>query len=93
MTSERSVLDFNDLTACANKIRQPGYWKLATEFLNGLPVQRTVWIEDASSRECKYDRKAIDPACAAAKCERIGIVEKSQTIAAKSNVLHEGFTS
>lgn len=67
-----SVLDFTDLTMCANKVRKEGYWKLATEFINGLPVETTVFIKDPSSRDCKYDRKQIDPACAAAKCPRIG---------------------
>lgn len=73
--SKPNVCDGHDHTACANKVRQPGYWKLATEFINGQPVQRNVFIEDRTTTDCKYDRKHIDPACAKAKCPRIGGVE------------------
>jgi len=66
-----SVLDFTDLTACANKIRQPGYWHLGVIYLNGLPQPHSMFIADRSSRECKYDRKHADPACAKANCGRI----------------------
>lgn len=66
-----SVLDYQDLTACANKKRVSGYWKLSTVFEDGFPEQFREWIPDRSTVDCKYDRKAIDPACAAAKCGRI----------------------
>ena len=65
------VCDGFDHSACANKVRKSGYWKLATEFINGLPIERSVWIEDRSTVDCKYDRKHVDPACAKAKCPRI----------------------
>ena len=67
-----SVLDYQDLTACANKTRKSGYWKLCVEFTNGLPEQKTRWIVDKSTVECQYDRKSIDPACAVAQCGRRG---------------------
>ena len=66
-----SVLDFTDLTACAQKVRKAGFWKFATEFHNGLPIERTVWIEDRTSTDCKYDRKRADPSCKAANCPRL----------------------
>lgn len=65
-----SVLNFKDLTSCANKIRQPGYY--APNGHNGDGRMSMLWIEDKSTVDCKYDRKAVDPACAAAKCGRIG---------------------
>jgi hypothetical protein len=65
-----SVLDLTDLSACANKIRQPGYY--APNGYNGDGRMSMLWIEGRSTVECKYDRKQVDPACAAAKCERIG---------------------
>lgn len=65
------VLGWGDLTACANKVRKDGYWKKAVEFINGLPVETTVFIKDTSSIECKHNRKLYEPACAAAKCPRI----------------------
>ena len=64
-----SVLDFTDLTMCANKIRQPGYYAL--NGYNGDGRMSMLWIPNDMSKECKYDRKQIDPACAAAKCPRI----------------------
>lgn len=69
-TSDRSVLDGHDHTACAGKIRQPGY-----NVPNGFDAQGRMtflWVEDTSTGACKYDRKAIDSACIAAKCERGG---------------------
>ena len=67
-----SVLDYQDLTACANKERKSGYWMRSTVFnKDGIPVPKTIWIADRSTVDCMYDRKAIDPACAAAKCGRI----------------------
>ena len=67
-----SVLDFTDLTMCANKERQPGYWHIGYfHHENTVKLQRT-WIPNVMSKACKYDRKQIDPACAAAKCARIG---------------------
>ena len=66
-----SVLDYQDLSACAKKIRKPGYWKIVTEFVDGVPGVVIKWISDQSSTDCKYDRRHSDPACAAAKCERI----------------------
>ena len=66
-----SALDFQDLTACANKERKAGYFKRETVFVDGYPELKVVWIEDRSTKECNYDRKYIDPACAAAKCGRI----------------------
>lgn len=68
-----SVLDFQDLTACANKERKAGYWKLETRFdKNGMPFSHPLFVSDRSTKDCKYDRKAIDPACAAAQCGRRG---------------------
>lgn len=66
-----SVLDFTDLTACANKQRKDGYWHRGVEFIDGHPEVVVNWIPDQSSTDCKYDRRQTDPACAAAKCERI----------------------
>lgn len=70
--TERSVLDGHDHTECANKKRQPGYWHVAAVILDGVPVAKKEWVQDLSTVECKYDRRRIDPACAAAKCARIG---------------------
>ena len=70
MTNKRSVLDGHDHTACANKVRKDFY-----DVPNGYDAEGRMTfkrIEDKSSRECKYDRKQIDPACAKAKCHRIG---------------------
>ncbi len=69
-----SVLDFTDLTACANKQRKDGYLHRGVEFIDGYPQVVVNWIPDQSSTDCKYDRRKIDPACAAAKCERIGVM-------------------
>ena len=66
-----SVLDYQDLTACANKERKNGFWKQSIQFRDGWPVAFNEWIPDRSTVDCKYDRKAVDPACAAAKCGRI----------------------
>lgn len=66
-----SVLDYQDLSACAKKIRKPGYWKLCVEYTNGRPEQKTRWIADRSTLDCQYDRKAIDLACSAAQCGRM----------------------
>lgn len=66
-----SVLDFVDLGACANKVRKPGYFRLGTKFIDGIPVQKKEWVKDGSSLDCKYDRKFIDPACAAENCPRL----------------------
>ena len=70
--TERSVLDGHDHTACAKKVRQPGYWHVAAVIIDGAPVAKKEWVQDLSTVECKYDRRRIDPACAAAKCARIG---------------------
>lgn len=67
-----SVLDFQDLTECANKERKAGYWKQSIKFRDGWPVTFNEWIANRSTTECKYDRKAIDPACAKANCGRRG---------------------
>lgn len=66
-----SVLDFTDLTACAQKVRKAGYWKFETVFTDGFPKQVQLFVEDRTSTDCKYDRKAIDPACKAANCPRL----------------------
>jgi len=68
-TTERSVLDGHDHTACANKVRKIGY-----DAPNGYDEYGSMtfkWIENRSTTDCKYDRRMIDPACAAAKCSRI----------------------
>lgn len=70
--TERSVLDGHDHTACANKVRQYGYWHVAAVIDHGVAVAKKEWVPDRSTVECKYDRRRIDPACAAAKCARIG---------------------
>lgn len=71
-----SVLDFQDLTACANKERKAGYWHRGVEFVDGVPEVVVKWIDDQSSTDCKYDRRETDPACSAAKCVRInGVTE------------------
>jgi len=70
MTNKRSVLDGHDHTACANKVPKDGYY--APNGYNGDGRMSMLWIEDKSSRECKYDRKQIDPACAKENCKRIG---------------------
>lgn len=66
-----SVLNFTDLTDCAKKIRQPGYWHRGVIYLNGKPELQQTFIDDRSSTECRYDRKAIDSACAESGCWRI----------------------
>lgn len=67
-----SVLDFKDLSVCAAKVRQPGYWMRSIVFnKDGVPVPKTIWIADRSTVECKYDRRRVDPACRAANCTRI----------------------
>jgi len=71
-TTKPSVLDGHDHTECANKIRQPGYWHVAAVIDGGVAVAKKEWVKDQSTVECKYDRRRIDPACAAAKCARIG---------------------
>ena len=73
--TERSVLDGHDHTACANKVRQPGYWHVAAGMIGGTAVLKQEWVPDRSTVECKYDRRRIDPACAAAKCARIGGID------------------
>ena len=65
-----SVLDGHDHAACANKERKDGYWHRGVEFVDGVPEVVVKWIADQSSTDCKYDRKAIDPACAKANCHR-----------------------
>ena len=68
-----SVLDFTDLSMCANKVRQPGYWHSAPFAFDSKRFGIAVtWVPDRSTVDCKYDRKQIDPACAAANCPRIG---------------------
>lgn len=67
-----SVLDFTDLTMCANKVRQPGYWHVAPVIENTTVLLQRTWIPNPMSKGCKYDRKQIDPACHKAKCPRIG---------------------
>lgn len=65
-----SVLDFADLTMCANKERKDGYWHYGielydgTDIHDGIPHPKITWIPNVMSNECKYDRKAIDPSCA-----------------------------
>ena len=39
---EMSVLDYQDLTVCAQKIRKPGYWKLAALFGCGQSTVRDI---------------------------------------------------
>jgi hypothetical protein len=67
------VLGWGDLSACANKVRKVFYWAPNGYDLNGRMT--FLRIEDDSSKACKYDRKQVDPACAAAKCPRIGGAE------------------
>lgn len=69
---ERSVLDGHDHTACSAKVRQPGYWHVAPAMEGVLGTLRRTWIPDRSTIECQYDRRQVDPACAAAKCAQIG---------------------
>ena len=65
---KRSVLDFTDLTACKNKVRQPYYWHLGTIIADdGIPTPYLTRIDNAMSTGCKYDRRLVDPACAACK--------------------------
>ncbi len=71
-----SVLDGHDHAACANKERKAGYWHRGVEFVDGVPEVVIKWIADQSSTDCKYDRRATDPACAAAKCVRINGVKE-----------------
>ena len=66
-----SVLDFQDLTDCANKERKAGYWHNGIVIHDGMPHPYISWVENTMTIGCNYDRKAIDPACAAAKCARI----------------------
>lgn len=66
--SSMSVIDFNNLSACANKQRQSGYWHYGIEFINRQPVPVTTWIPDMMSKECRYDRKQVDTACDKANC-------------------------
>lgn len=69
-----SVLNFTDLSMCANKQRQPGYWHNGIELHDGMPHPKITWIPDVMSKVCKYDRKSIDPACI--DCKRIdGVTE------------------
>lgn len=65
-----SVLDFTNLIMCANKVRKSGYYAPDGYDIRG-QLKRT-WIPNVMTTACKYDRKQIDPACAAAKCPRIG---------------------
>lgn len=65
------VMDGHDHTACANKVRKAGY--MANDGYQPNGALKRVWIEDRSTTDCKYDRKRVDPACAAANCKRIGL--------------------
>lgn len=74
-----SVLDFTDLTACANKVRQPGYWHVGASVIDSvefpaMPALIKTWVPNVMTKNCNYDRKAIDPACI--NCKRIdGVTE------------------
>lgn len=70
--SKPNVMDGHDHTECANKVRKAGYWHTGVEYVNGRYVPRETWIADPSTTDCKYDRKRVDPACAAANCKMIG---------------------
>lgn len=50
-----SVIDYQDPSACAKKIRKPGY-------MHKSHIGDT-WIADESSKQCRHDRRMITPEC------------------------------
>jgi len=49
------VCDGVDHSACKAKVRKGGYWHHS--------VKGRAWVDDRSSRECKHDRRFVNPAC------------------------------
>ena len=74
-----SVLDFQDLTACASKVRKPGYWHVGASVIDSgefpsMPALIKTWVPDTMTKNCNYDRKQDDPACIG--CKRVdGVTE------------------
>lgn len=69
-TTERSVLDGHDHTACAAKVRKDSYRAPNGYDSDGRMTFKEV--KDESSKECQYDRRRVDPACRVERCPRIG---------------------
>lgn len=60
-------MDGFDHSACAAKIRKPGYWHVGFNPQCGVEPVRA-WVADRSTVACQYDRRHADAACAAAGC-------------------------
>lgn len=66
------LLDYNSTSrttmktyGCHNTERQPGYYAPQRAYgMNGVHFQvRSIFIEDRTSKDCRYDQRKSDPSC------------------------------
>ncbi len=50
-------------TKCSRKERKSGYWARDVRHNMQPPKDVWVWVEDTSSRECRYDKSLTDQKC------------------------------
>ena len=64
--------------ACQRKVRKAGYWAPDTCYKVSPPTRIWTWVEDTSSKECRYDIALTDSKCVG--CPQQGSGEYDQRI-------------